>query len=364
MTLVAYADLENDPLVHAARSGSGLEHALFTEPGGLRLAIVQRIIASSGPFATVARRGVVDDERLAVAADELRSLATLARSPKEERTVATGPHAELVAQVLATSDWGSLAPDLARFHRVNGCGALATHRVLRAAAGALHGVADPDPIELGDLVGRRELRDGLLSDLDAFTAGDPANDALLYGPPGTGKSATVRACASAYANRGLRLVQVARDELDDVDRVFSLVAGEGPRVLLFLDDLVFDDGSRADRALRAALEGGVTRRPENVLVWATSNRLNMTHQTHSERSDEIDEGEARGEKVALANRFGRRVRFDLRGEDWYVAIVTRLVIDRLGRVPDGCIDEALRFARTGAGPRPRTAHHFVASYRP
>ena len=88
---------------------------------------------------------------------------------------------------------------------------------------------------------------------------------------------------------------------------------------------MFDDASRADRALRAALEGGVVARPRNVLVWATSNRLNMTHMTHSERADEIDESEARGEKMALANRFGRRVRFDLRGEDWYLEIAAAAV---------------------------------------
>jgi predicted AAA+ superfamily ATPase len=68
--------------------------------------------------------------------------------------------------------------------------------------------------------------------------------------------------------------------------------------------------------------------------------------------------------VALANRFGRRVRFDVRGEDWYLAIVTRLVGERLGHVPDGCVDEALRYSRIGAGPTPRTARQFAASYRP
>jgi predicted AAA+ superfamily ATPase len=362
--LVAYADLEHDALVQAARSGTGLERELYGEPGGLPQALARRVLASTGPFATVARRGPIDDARIDVAARDLRVLAALVVGARREDAPTSGPQAALEARMLETHDWGTLAREIAAFHRTNGCGALATHRVLRAVGGALHGVVDPDPISLDDLLGREELRAPLLDDLGAFTSGQPANDALLYGPPGTGKSATVRACAAAFADRGLRLVQVTREDLDDVDRVFALVAGEGPWVLLFLDDLVFDDDARADRALRAALEGGVVRRPRNVLVWATSNRLNMTHQTHSEREDEIDEGEARGEKVALANRFGRRVRFDVRGESWYVAIVTRLVSDRLGRVPEGCIDEALRFARTGAGPRPRTAHHFAAGYRP
>ena len=106
--------------------------------------------------------------------------------------------------------------------------------------------------------------------------------------------------------------------------------------LLFLDDLVFDDASRGDRALRAALEGGVEARPANVLVWATSNRLEPDADLpHAERADAVDPGEDRGEKIALANRFGRRVRFEVRGEDAYLEIVRHLLAARLGDVPEG-----------------------------
>ena len=225
--------------------------------------------------------------------------------------------------------------------------------MLRVDEAGLHGIVHPDPIGLADLVGREELRADLLADLAAFTSGEPANDALLYGRPGTGKSATVRACAAEFADRGLRLIQVAHDELEHIDAVFEAVAGAGPWCLLFLDDLVFDDASRADRALRAALEGGVVARPRNVLVWATSNRLNMTHMTHSERADEIDEVEARGEKMALANRFGRRVRFDLRGEDWYLEIALRLV--RAGSGACRRAPRRRRCATAAPAPAPRPA---------
>ena len=363
--LVAYADLGDDPLVRAALSGDreGAERALFAEPGGLSGALARRVLASSGPFARAARAGLVDDARRQIAAAELDRFGAAARG-LQLRIAGTADPAGLAGRLASSAGWGRHAGDLAAFHQREGVGALAVNRVLRVDAAGLHGIVHADPIGLADLVGREELRTDLLADIEAFTSGEPANDALLYGPPGTGKSATVRASAAAFADRGLRLIQVAHDELEHIDAVFEAVSGTGPWCLLFLDDLVFDDASRADRALRAALEGGVVARPRNVLVWATSNRLNMTHTTHSERADEIDESEARGEKTALAKRFGRRVRFDLRGEDWYLEIALRLVGARLGRVPEGTDVAALRYCRTGAGPSPRTAHHFAAQFRP
>ena len=362
--LVAYADLADDPLVRAALAGDreGAERAVFAEAGGVAggrgapRAGVDRALRPRRPIRSGGRGPACDRGR------ELERLGTAAHG-LELRVPANGTGTGLAAELAAAPGWGRHAAALAAFHAREGVGALAVHRVLRVDEAGLHGIEHPDPIELADLVGREELRADLLADLAAFCTGEPANDALLYGRPGTGKSATVRAAAAAFADRGLRLIQVAHDELDHIDAVFEAVAGDGPWCLLYLDDLVFDDATRADRELRAALEGGVVARPWNVLVWATSNRLNMTHMTHSERADEIDESEARGEKTALANRFGRRVRFDVRGEDWYLEIALGLVAKRLGAVPEGAAEAALRYCRTGAGPTPRTAHHFAAQYR-
>jgi predicted AAA+ superfamily ATPase len=112
--------------------------------------------------------------------------------------------------------------------------------------------------------------------------------------------------------------------------------------------------------LRAALEGDVAARPANVLVWATSNRMRLVRETRSEREDELEVDLARGEKSALATRFGRRVRFDAPDQDDYLRIVERLVGEALGAVPPGTAEAALRFARAGHGATPRTARQFVA----
>ena len=339
-----------------------------------------------GRSRVAARAGLApDDPRLARAARELDALGRLAHGDLRELLdphgladclPATGtagagddpgrvpPAAAELLQTLAESpEWGRHAARLADFHRAEGTGPLAVSRVLGWSDGVLEGIAHPDGIHVDDLEGYEAQRAPLLADLDAFTSGLPANDALLYGPPGTGKSASVRACAAAYADRGLRLVQVARGETSALPAVFGALRGEGPHCLVFLDDLVFDDAGRADRALRAALEGGVAGRPANVLLWATSNRLNLTAQTHSERADDVDPAEAAGEKAALADRFGRRVRFERPNRDAYVAIALRLLRDRLGEAPTGAEEAAVRFALAGHGFSPRTARQFAAAFR-
>jgi predicted AAA+ superfamily ATPase len=271
---------------------------------------------------------------------------------------------ELRAELAASPAWGDLVGRLSAFHHAEGTGELAAHRVLRLGANGLAGVVRPDPISLADLEGGEAQQAPLGRDLEAFVTGRGANDALIYGPPGTGKSATVRGLASLFADRGLRLVQVDRGEIERLGSVFAELAGEGPHCLVYLDDLAFDDGGRTDRVLRSALEGGVVERPANVLVWVTSNRLRLTRETHAERADDIEGRLAVGEKTALATRFGRRVAFRAPSQEAYLAICRRLVRERLGTVPGGTDEAALRFAVAGHGMTQRTARQFAGAFRP
>jgi predicted AAA+ superfamily ATPase len=384
--------MDGDPLVPAAEAllaspgdvdaAGRLAAALFVLPEGVTAALADRVLGSTGPFARVARAGLPPgDRRLDRAARELETLGVLALVDWAARLARHGladavpadpsadgglppAAAELRAALLDGPGWGAHAGALARFHHEEGCGPLAVRRVLRWAGGALAEVEDPDPVRLEDLVGGEAVRAPLHEDLDAFSAGGTANDALLYGPPGTGKSASARALAAEFAPRGLRLVQAAREEVARLTDLLRALGGTGPRTLVLLDDLVFDAEGRTDRALRTALEGDVAARPANVLVWATSNRLRLVRETRSEREDELEAELARGEKAALATRFGRRVRFDAPDQDGYLAIVERLVRDRDGAVPPGTAEAALRFARAGHGATPRTARQFVAGLRP
>ena len=392
--LVAYADLHVDPLVGALleladapddeQLAAEAARAAMADGRGVATAIALAVVGSEGPFAAAARGGLPDDDpRLLIAASELARLAELAhgdaarllqRHGLEGALAGTGlddtaraalppAAAALVERLAGQQGWDGQASALAAFHAAEGTGDLALHRVLRWLDGALVGVGTPDRISLDDLVTYEEQREPLLDDLRAFLDGAPANDALLYGPPGTGKSAAVRACADACADRGVRLVQVERDQLDGLEDAL-LELHDGPPTVLFLDDLVVDDDDRLDRTLRATLDGGVTARPGNVIVWATSNRLNLTHGSWAERKDEVDPEEMTGEKVALAARFGRRIRFPKQGKDEYLAICARLVRDRTGAVPDDLEEQAMRFAVQGHGISARTAVQFANAWRP
>lgn len=392
--LVAYADLHDDLLVgplldleadpddaiaaaEAARVATMLDHSVTA-------AIARAVVGSSGPFAIAARSGIEPgDARIGLAAGELARLGTLAHGDAARllarhgfegalgsTTVPTAPGMTppladgLIDTLIGERDWSGRAADLARFHHHEGVGDLATYRVLRWTGDMLVGIDEPDRLRLDDLVGGEDERAPLLEDLSAFADGGPANDALLFGPPGTGKSATVRACAAAFAERGVRLVQVERDELASIEDCLDALRGLGPPVVVFLDDLVVDDIDRIDRALRATLEGGVVERPRNVLIWATSNRLNLTRDSRSGRDDDIDPAEGAAEKVALAARFGRRVRFARQDKDAYLAICRRLVEERLGSVPTTVDEDAMRFAVQGHGISARTARQFASAYRP
>jgi predicted AAA+ superfamily ATPase len=389
---LAYADLDAHPLVgalaravrepsdrSAARALAAELFSLATLPDS---ALADLVLQSEGPFATLARRGVADgDRRLRLAAGELDALGALAHADMShvlERhglgdAIAEGEaddgyrppaYVALRAELVAAPSWGALVGRIATFHQTQGTGELAGHRVLRLGQHGLVGVMRPDPISLADLEGGEAQQAPLAGDLEAFIAGDGANDALLYGPPGTGKSATVRGLASVYADRGLRLVQIDRGEVARLGDAFSQLAGAGPSCLVYLDDLAFDDGGRTDRVLRAALEGGVVERPANVLVWVTSNRLRLTRETHAERADDIEGRLAVGEKAALATRFGRRVAFRSPSQEAYLAICRRLVRARFGRLPEDTDEAAVRFAVAGHGLTQRSARQFSESFRP
>jgi predicted AAA+ superfamily ATPase len=388
---LAYSDLDGHALVPALEraldapedrtAAHALASALFSLESVLAVALAELVLASDGPFARLSRDGVdYDDRRLRLAARELDALGSLAHAdiaavldrhglrdslPDGKGSDQRPPaYLELRAELAGSPAWGDLVSRLSAFHRAEGTGALAAYRVLRLGANGLAGVGRPDPISLADLEGGEAQQAPLGRDLEAFITGRGANDALLYGPPGTGKSATVRGLASVFADRGLRLVQVDRGEIERLGSVFAELAGHGPQCLVYLDDLAFDDGGRTDRVLRSALEGGVVERPPNVLVWVTSNRLRLTRETHAERADDIEGRLAVGEKTALATRFGRRVAFRAPSQEAYLAICRRLLRERLGSVPEGTDEAAVRFAVAGHGMTQRTARQFAGAFRP
>ena len=255
-------------------------------------------------------------------------------------------------------DWGELVDELADYHRAAGWGLLGRFGVLRWQ-GSLVGVHRPDPVRLEELVGYEAERGRVVANTQRFVRGLPAHHLLLYGPRGTGKSATVKALAHAFVDEGLRLVELARSQLAELPEVVRTLARFPQRFVLFVDDLSFEESEGLQRELKAALEGTVEQWPDNVVVYATSNRRHLVQERPS------DDGLARpqdeiNERISLADRFAVTVIFPAADQELYLRIVESLA-RRAGLPvePEVLRQRALRWALWHNERSPRTAHQFV-----
>ena len=190
----------------------------------------------------------------------------------------------------------------------------------------LEPVARVARVDLGLLVAVERARDTLLANTRAFAAGLPANNALLWGARGMGKSSLVKAVHGAVRAEGhdLKLVELAREDLPSVGRLLNhLRAATGTRFILFCDDLSFSHDDQHYKSLKAVLDGGIEGRPENVILYATSNRRHLMPRDmiENERSSAINPAEAVEEKVSLSDRFGLWLGFHPCGQDEYLAMI-------------------------------------------
>ncbi|ABC82701.1 ATP-binding protein [Anaeromyxobacter dehalogenans] len=198
-------------------------------------------------------------------------------------------------------------------------------------AGTMEPVPGVEGIHLEDLLGIEPQKKALEDNTRQFLAGLPANNALLWGVRGTGKSSLVRALLHAYADRGLRIIQVDKDDLVSLPGIVDAVKGEPYRFVLFSDDLSFEPGDASYKVLKSALDGSVYALPENVLIYVTSNRRHLVPEYESDNrgammvEGEIHYGEAVEEKISLSGRFGLWVGFHTFSQDLYVDVARRWV---------------------------------------
>jgi uncharacterized protein len=183
-------------------------------------------------------------------------------------------------------------------------------------------------VDIGLLQGIDRMRDILIENTQRFADGLPANNALLWGARGMGKSSLVKAAhASINANRKpadrLKLVEIHREDIESLPVLMDLVRNSSFRFIVFCDDLSFDGNDASYKSLKAVLEGGIEGRPENVILYATSNRRHLLarEMIENERSTAINPGEAVEEKVSLSDRFGLWLGFHRCSQDEYLAMV-------------------------------------------
>ncbi|MBL8487576.1 MAG: ATP-binding protein [Rhodocyclaceae bacterium] len=251
-------------------------------------------------------------------------------------------------------DWSAPA---FRWRRVHGRGFLET-------------VRHPHRIRLADLHGVEEQKRRLVQNTRQFVAGRSANNVLLTGARGTGKSSLVKAALHEFYGEGLRLVEVDKNELMDLPEIVDLVAGRPERFILFCDDLSFEATEAGYKALKSILDGSIAGTPENLLLYATSNRRHLMPEYMQENletrhvGDEVHPGETTEEKVSLSERFGLWLSFYPFDQDHYLAICAHWL--REFGVPENAIGrarpEALQWSLMRASRSGRVAWQFARDY--
>lgn len=223
-------------------------------------------------------------------------------------------------------------------------------------------VKTPDSQKLSQLFGYERERGEVIANTLALVNGTRAQNVLLYGDAGTGKSSTVKAVVNEFAFRGLRLIEISKEQIRDIPMLIDKLSASPLKFIIFIDDLTFNTGENAFGALKASLEGSVSARADNIAIYATSNRRHLVKENFSERDgDDIHRNDTMQELLSLSARFGLRVNFSRPDKKEYIAIVTELAKSHGINMPsDELALKAEQFAiSSGNGRSPRTARQFV-----
>lgn len=271
---------------------------------------------------------------------------------------------KLKLSILNCNGWGKSLNNIIEFYKQYGTGIFGEYRAFvwenEDGECYLRGVEAPDPVKLSDLVGYEDQKKKIIENTEQFLNGYNANNLLLYGQRGTGKSSTVKAIINEFYADGLRLIEVDKEKLVDFTKIIRILKNKNLKFIIFVDDLVFEDGEASYSALKTILEGGVENRSNNILIYATTNRKHLVKETFSERGNEIHSIDSVEEKLSLSDRFGITVSFYSPDQKEYLAIIDGIAEARKIDVEKEYLHaEALKWVRYQNSRSPRTAKQFM-----
>ena len=218
----------------------------------------------------------------------------------------------------------------------------------------------PDNIRLSSHIGYERERKRIIDNTYAFIKGKPAANVLLYGDAGTGKSSTIKAIVNEYANEGLRMIEVRKGDLLQIPKLIEELANNPLKFILFIDDLSFAKNNEEIGALKAILEGSVTAKTSNVVIYATSNRRHLVQESFSEREgDDIHINETIQEQISLSDRFGLSICFSKPNKKEYLDIIHGLLQEYEVKDIENVDMLAEQHAMSRGGRSGRTARQFV-----
>ena len=283
---------------------------------------------------------------------------------------------ELAAALTAATDVADMFRVVTDFYRRYGVGMLGLNKAFRLNP---HLEANADDTELltpitttgdmmlSDLVGYDSQKARLRENTAAFVAGRKANNVLLYGDAGTGKSTSIKAVLNEFYDQGLRMIEVYKHEFKYLSRIIAAVKNRNYRFIIYMDDLSFEDFEIEYKYLKAVIEGGLEVKPDNVLIYATSNRRHIIKETWNDRPDAVEEDmhqtDTVQEKLSLAERFGLNIGFFRPDQTEYFNIVKELARRHpaIKLSEEELLAGARRFEMNHAGRSGRTAEQYINS---
>ncbi len=256
------------------------------------------------------------------------------------------------------------------FYKAYGVGMFGLNKAFRisdngAGVVTFHPINNMDKVMLSDLVGYEIQKQKLIENTEAFVEGRKANNALLYGDSGTGKSTSIKAIVNEYYDKGLRMIEIYKHQFKDLSNVIAQIKNRNYKFIIYMDDLSFEEFEIEYKFLKAVIEGGVETKPDNILIYATSNRRHLIKETWNDRNDmehtqDMHRSDTMEEKLSLVNRFGCQINYSKPNQNQFFDIVITLA-KRAGLTlsEEELKAEANKWELSHGGISGRTAQQFV-----
>jgi len=277
---------------------------------------------------------------------------------------------DLSKKIAAAKDAEEIFDIVTGFYADYGVGKLGLNKAFRVQHFRKGGVelipiTNTDDVRLSDLLGYEQQKERLYENTAAFVAGKAANNVLLYGDAGTGKSTSIKAILNEFYDRGLRMIEIYKHQFEDLSPVISKIKNRNYRFIIYMDDLSFEEFEIEYKYLKAVIEGGLETKPDNVLIYATSNRRHLIRETWGDRSDmtqdELHHSDTMQEKLSLVARFGVSINYGAPTQKEYFDIVEHLAVPykNFGLSKDELRQQANAWEMRNGGLSGRTAQQFI-----
>ncbi|KAM3101548.1 ATP-binding protein [Phormidesmis sp. 146-12] len=380
--------------LHILKAYGGWFAALATQNRGWQDYLLDRLLTADNPFSRQVQKTALEALPVALiqaVKRDLRSLQSLYacraekicdwitqqadsseelipwadQLPANAESPAKKAASQLRIRLEGLTDWADALADLADYYRQFGTGIFAEYQAFRWQGGQLVTIAHPDPVQTGDLFGYESQRETLLKNTEFLLSGNSALHVLLYGSRGSGKSSLVKSLLHEYGDRHLRLIEVAKSELTNLPIIVEQLRGLPQKFIIFVDDLSFEEDEDAYKALKVVLEGNLTARPQNVVVYATSNRRHLIREFFGDRprprdADEVHNWDTVQEKLSFSDRFGLTLTFEPPDQTTYLKIIHHLASQAgIALSSEDLEFRALQWATRHNGRSGRTARQFV-----